>query len=882
MLPSHEIRDKFLEFFRARGHAVVPSSSLVPRDDPTLLFTNAGMVQFKNLFIGLEKRDYTRAASSQKCMRAGGKHNDLETVGKTARHHTFFEMLGNFSFGDYFKKEAIRYAWDFLTDNLGLPKERLLITIYKDDDEAFALWNKDIGITKDRIFRLGEKDNFWAMGETGPCGPCSEIHFDQGEEVGCKRPECGIECDCDRFLEMWNLVFTQYDREQSGKLNPLPNPNIDTGMGLERITATVQGVSSNYDTDLLRPIIRAMESITGKKYGENEKDDMSFRVVADHARATAFLLSDGILPSNEGRGYVLRRIIRRGARHGKLLGIERPFLHELETTVMEIMKKPYPELLDAKKFITQVTLNEEEGFATTLEYGTNLLEEIIDKTKSGKKTVISAEDIFRLYDTYGFPLDLTKDIAEENSLSLDEEGFRKELEKQRERARASWKGSGEKEISPLYNKLMQELKKTEFAGYETLETSSEVLAIIKDGKPVDSAKEGESVEIILDKTPFYGESGGQVGDTGRMYGRETDIEITDTKIPVPGLHCHHALIKKGILKKGSRVTAEVNRERRQAIALNHSATHILHRVLREVLGEHVKQAGSLVAPDHLRFDYTHFSKLSRKDIDRIERMVNEKILENMGVQKKTMPLNEALKLGAMALFGEKYGDEVRVVKTGDFSTELCGGTHIDATGEIGLFKIISEGGIASGVRRIEALTGLGAYQHVKKEEDVLKEIGEILKAQPFEESAKVKKLAEHVKNLEREIKTLKERLTSGKSLDLESDIKMVDGIKVLAAKVEALDMSALRNLLDTYKEKIGSGVVVLGTVTDDKVNILTGVTRDLTSKLKAGQIVNDVAAFVGGKGGGRPDMAQAGGKDTARLGEALDSVVDIVKKYLNK
>ena len=879
-MKSFEVREKFLDFFKANGHQIVPSSSLVPKDDPTLLFTNAGMVQFKNLFTGVEKRGYTRAASSQKCVRAGGKHNDLETVGKTARHHTFFEMLGNFSFGDYFKKEAIRFAWDFLTEALPLPKEKLLITIYKDDDEAFDIWSRDIGIEKERIFRLGEKDNFWAMGETGPCGPCSEIHIDQGSTVGCKRPECDIECECDRFLEIWNLVFTQFDRDKNGTLNPLPNPNIDTGMGLERVTAAVQGVESNFDTDLLRPIIRSVEERTGKKYGANEQDDMSFRVIADHVRATTFLLGDGILPSNEGRGYVLRRIIRRAARHGKLLGIEQPFLNDLENRVMEIMQGPYPELFDSKDFIAQVTLNEEESFASTLEYGTGLLEEIIDKTKSKKQSVISGNDIFRLYDTYGFPLDLTKDVAEENGLSLDEKGFEQELEKQRERARASWKGSGEKEVSPLFNQLISDVKETEFLGYETLEAEAKVLAIIKDNKTVDSAGEGDEVKIALDKTPFYGESGGQVGDTGKIFNQDVSIEIIDTKIPVPGLFIHQGRINKGTVTISIPVTAAVDKKRRQAIKLNHTATHILHAVLRQVLGEHVKQAGSLVAPDRLRFDYTHFSKLSKKEIDKIEKLVNEQVINNLQVQKKAMPLNEAIKEGAMALFGEKYGDEVRVIKTGDFSTELCGGTHIDATGEIGLFKVLSEGGIASGVRRIEALTGFVAYEHIKKEEEVLREIEEILKAQPFEESIKVRKLAEYSKELEREVKALNEKLTSGKTLDLNSQIKLVDGIKVLATKVDSLDMQALRNFLDNCKEKIGSGVVVLGTVKDNKVNLLTGVTKDLIPRLKAGSIINDVASIVGGKGGGRPDMAQAGGKDPAKLQDALDSVHEIVKRHL--
>lgn len=879
-MKSFEVRDKFLEYFKKNGHAIVPSSSLVPKDDPTLLFTNAGMVQFKNLFIGLEKRGYTRAASSQKCIRAGGKHNDLETVGKTTRHHTFFEMLGNFSFGDYFKKEATRFAWEFLTDILKIPEKKLWVTIYKDDDEAFDIWSKEIGVKENRIVRLGEKDNFWAMGETGPCGPCSEIIIDQGEDVGCRRDECDIECDCDRYLELWNLVFTQFDKGKDGKLTPLPKPNIDTGMGLERITAVVQGVRSNFDTDLLKPLIQSIETLTEKKYGESEKGDISFRVISDHARAIAFLLADGVMPSNEGRGYVLRRIIRRAIRHGKLLGIEKPFLHDLEAKVIDIMKRPYPELLKSREFITGVTQNEVDGFTATLEYGINMLEEMMDKTKSKKKSVIPGSDIFRLYDTYGFPVDLAGEIAEEHGLAIDEKGFQEEMEKQKTRARVSWKGSGEKGISPVYNQLGSELKDTGFVGYETLETESKVLEIIREEKRLESAKEGDEAEIILDKTPFYGETGGQVGDTGKLFNNEVDIHIKDTQIPVPGLFVHRGIIKRGTLKKMDMVTALVDKKRRQAITINHSATHILHAVLRSVLGEHVKQAGSLVAPDRLRFDYTHFSKLSKKDIDKIERMVNEKIMENLKVKKETLPIKEALKQGAIALFGEKYGDEVRVVKTGGLSTELCGGTHANATGEIGLFKIISEGSIASGVRRIEALTGLSAYQHIKREEEVLHEIEETLKARPFEESQKVKRLVEYSKELEREMKALKERLAKGETLDLESQIKRVDGIKVLATKVEPLDMPSLRNFLDSCKEKIGSGVVVLATKADNKAVILTGVTKDLVSRLNAGKIINDIAAIVGGKGGGRPELAQAGGKDPSKIQDALDSAHEIVKKHL--
>ena len=879
-MTGNEIRKKFLDYFKGKGHRIVKSSSLIPESDPTLLFTNAGMVQFKDVLLGREKRDYKRAASSQKCVRAGGKHNDLEVVGRTARHHTFFEMLGNFSFGDYFKEGAIEYDWEFITDIIKIPQDRLWITVYRDDDEAFRIWNEKIGIPANKIVRLGEKDNFWSMGDTGPCGPCSEIHIDQGEGIGCGRPECNVECDCDRFMEVWNLVFMQYNRDASGKLTPLPNPSIDTGMGLERLSAVVQKVKSNYDSDLLKPIITYTEGLFEKRYGRDSNMDISFRVIADHSRSMTFLIGDGVMPSNEGRGYVLRRIIRRASRHGRMLGKSEPFLFKTSDVVIDLMKDTYPELLDRREYISKVISTEEERFSSTLDFGMKMLTDMVESLKTKKEKMMPGEEVFKLYDTYGFPLDLTEDIARDSGLTVDSAGFNRAMEVQKERARASWKGSGEEGIKSIYRDIVHKIKGTQFIGYKHLESEGTVLSLIKGNDMVKSASEGEQVEIVLDKTPFYGESGGQVGDTGKIWNDDTHIDVVDTKKPLQSLIVHSCIVKKGNIKVGDVITISVSDEKRRAIALNHSATHLLHTALRDVLGDHVKQAGSLVAPDRLRFDYTHFSALNIKELHRVEEIVNQKIRENYPVETSVTGLEEAIKKGATALFGEKYGEEVRIVKMGDYSMELCGGTHVNATGDIGLFKIVHEGSIASGIRRIEALTGEGAYRYVRQEEDSLLEIREVLKSPPFEELTRIRKILDRNKELERELQKQKEKITKDMSGDTVSEIKSIKGINVLSKNLGNFDIKDLRTFVDSTKVRIKSGVVVVGAVTDGKVSLVAGVTKDLTTKLNAGEIVKQTAVIVDGSGGGRADMAQAGGKNPAKLNEALEKVYEIVEKML--
>jgi len=888
-MTGNEIRKKFLDYFKERGHTIVKSSSLIPSADPTLLFTNAGMVQFKDVFLGKEKRDYKRAVSSQKCVRAGGKHNDLEVVGRTARHHTFFEMLGNFSFGDYFKEGAIEYGWEFMTEVVKLPKEKLWITVYKDDDEAFKIWNEKIGIPANKIVRLGEKDNFWSMGDTGPCGPCSEIHIDQGEGIGCGRPECNVECDCDRFMEVWNLVFMQYNRDAKGVLTPLPNPSIDTGMGLERLSAVAQKVKSNYDSDLLRPIITYTEGLFEKEYGKDSNMDISFRVIADHSRSMTFLIGDGVMPSNEGRGYVLRRIIRRASRHGRMLGKSEPFLFKTSDVVIDLMKDTYPELLDRREYISKVISTEEERFSNTLDFGMKMLNDMVESLKAKRERLIAGEDAFKLYDTYGFPLDLTEDIARDSGLAVDSAGFNKAMEVQKERARASWKGSGEEGIKSIYRDIAHKIKGTQslskpqrdmFIGYDTLESEGTVLSLIKGNDMVKSASEGEQVEIVFDKTPFYGESGGQVGDTGKIWNDDVHIDVTDTKKPLQNLIIHNCIVKKGNIKVGDVITISVSNEKRRATALNHSATHLLHTALRDVLGDHVKQAGSLVAPDRLRFDYTHFSAPNIKELHRVEEIVNQKIRENYPVETSVTGLEEAIKKGATALFGEKYGEEVRIVKMGDYSMELCGGTHVRATGDIGLFKIVHEGSVASGIRRIEALTGEGAYKYVRQEEDSLLEIREVLKSPPQEEMTKLKKIMDRNKELERELQKQKEKITKDMSGDTVSEIKDIKGINVISKNLGNFDIKDLRTFVDSTKVRIKSGVVVVGAVTDGKVSLVAGVTKDLISKLNAGEIIKQTAVIVDGSGGGRADMAQAGGKNPAKLSEALEKVYEIVEKML--
>jgi alanyl-tRNA synthetase len=876
-MKGSEIREMFLKYFEENGHTIVPSSSLIPKDDPTLLFTNSGMVQFKNCFLGLEDRGYTRATSSQKSVRAGGKHNDLENVGYTARHHTFFEMLGNFSFGDYFKKESIFWGWEFLTDKMGLPKDKLWVTIYKDDDEAFEIWNKTIGVPAERIVRMGMDSNFWMMGETGPCGPCSEIIYDQGPSVGCGRSECNVECSCDRHLEIWNHVFTQFDRDKEGNFHPLPKPNIDTGMGLERLAAVVQGVKSNYETDFFIPIIQFIAKFSGKKYKQNEDHDASMNVIADHSRAVTFLIGDGILPSNEGRGYVLRRILRRAARHGKLLGLGKPFLHEIVSVVVEAMKDAYPDLREKEAYIRKVIFNEEQRFIETLDAGLKILSDEVASLKKARKTVVPGEIVFKLYDTFGFPVDLTADIVKRDRLTLDTEGFEKAMEAQREKARESWKGSGEKAVSTSYQKLSLQGIKTTFVGYEGVtEARSRVLAIMKNDEPADSLGKGENGEVFVDFTPFYGEAGGQVGDTGIIEGKGFLFEVWETQSPVEGIVSHIGKLKKGAIKIGDDVILKVDVGARRATEAHHSGTHVLNAALRSVLGDHVKQSGSLVNPERLRFDYTHFSKIEEDELHRIESIANDIIRQNIPVQTEVLPREEAMKTGAQAVFDEKYANEVRVVKMGDASMELCGGTHVLRTGDIGLLKVVHESAIAAGVRRIEAVTGREALKYVSNVEGELKKSAGLLKTNPLELSERVEKLLKHQRELEKEIEALRGKLAAKDTSDLIDQVKEIKGVRVLSAVVDVSDAKTMRDLGDKLKDKMKSGILLLGSKAADKAMLLCMVTKDLTGRYHAGNIIKEIAPIVGGSGGGRPDMAQAGGPKPENLRQALDKLAEIV------
>ena len=874
-MTSNEIRKAFLSYFEEREHRVVRSSSLVPKNDPTLLFTNAGMVQFKGVFLAEETRDYRRAVSSQKCVRAGGKHNDLEIVGKTARHHTFFEMLGNFSFGNYFKKEAIEMGWDLLIHQWGLPKEKMWITIYLEDNEAFDLWRK-IGIPGDRIVRMGEKDNFWAMGETGPCGPCSEIVIDQGAEVGCGRADCQVGCDCDRFLELWNLVFMQFNRDTEGKLHPLAKPCIDTGMGLERISAILQGVQSNYETDLFKPIFQEIEKISHGPYGKDSRSDISIRVIADHSRASTFLINDGVLPSNEGRGYVLRRIMRRAMRHGKLLGIEEPFFHRTSSRVVDLMKDAYPELRESEAFVSRVIRNEEERFSETLDSGLKILREELEQLQRKGKKILPGEVAFRLYDTFGFPLDLTTEILQEEGMAFDEAEFRAQMEEQRQKSKQAWQGLGEGKAKEVYRRLANEGMKTTFTGYEEIESESRILKLIKDDEIVSAAGEGDEVEVVTERTPFYGEAGGQVGDRGVIFQESFSLEVEDTLKPVEELMVHQVRVKRGVVKEGMEASLRVDQGRRRATALNHTATHLLQAILREVLGDHVHQAGSSVSPERLRFDFTHFAPIEREDLERIEALVNEKVRENLKVETKIMQVEEALQTGAMALFGERYGERVRVVMVSDFSIELCGGTHTSRTGDIGLLKILNETGVAAGVRRIEALTGEGAYRFVKEEERELWKIASSLKSIPGELSLKMERWLQRQRELEREILSLQDKLSHQEISDLLSLIREVKGVKVLSAKVDGKDPKRMREFVDQMKVKIGSGIILLGGRSQDKVTLIMGVTADLTNRFSANDLIKKIALHVQGTGGGRPDFAQAGGTKTEKLDEALKAIDNLI------
>jgi alanyl-tRNA synthetase len=877
MMTGSQIRAEFLKYFEEHGHTIVASSGLIPKDDPTLLFTNSGMVQFKNCFLGLEDKGYTRAASSQKSVRAGGKHNDLENVGFTARHHTFFEMLGNFSFGDYFKKESISWGWEFLTEKMGLPKDKLWITIYQDDDEAFEIWNKQMGVPAERIVRMGMESNFWMMGETGPCGPCSEILYDQGPGVGCGRQECSVECDCDRHLELWNHVFTQFDRDRDGKFNPLPKPNIDTGMGLERLTAVIQGVNSNYDSDLFMPIIRFMEKISGKTYGASQDSDVSIRVIADHSRAVTFLIGDGCLPSNEGRGYVLRRILRRAARHGKLLGLDKPFLNEVVSVVVATMKDAFPDLIDKESFIRKVVVNEEQRFIETLDSGLKILGEEVAVLKKAGQTVVPGEVVFKLYDTFGFPVDLTADIVKKDGLTLDNDGFEKAMEAQRERARDSWKGSGEHAIADSYMKLAVKGVSTEFIGFHGVtESTARITAILKKDVDVDVLTEGENAEIFVEETPFYGEKGGQVGDTGVIMGDGFHFEVWETQWPLDNLITHIGKLKHGNIKVGDRAILKVDRDVRKATEAHHSGTHVLNAALRRTLGDHVKQSGSFVNPERLRFDFTHFSRIDDAEMDAIETIANEYIRQNAEVDTRVLPREEAMKTGACAVFDEKYGDSVRLVKMGDFSMELCGGTHVNKTGDIGMLKVVGESSVAAGVRRIEAVTGQEAVKYVKAVESELKKAAAMLRVSPMEVSDRLEKLQKQQRDLEKEMEGLKSKLAAKDLSQLYSQIKEIKGIRVVAVAVDTDDVKTLRDVGDKLRDKIGSGIVLMGSKAGDKAMLLCLVTKDLTGKYHAGNIIKEIAPIVGGSGGGRPDMAQAGGPKPENLQQALDRLREIL------
>ncbi len=873
-MTGDEIRKKFFDYFKQNGHQIARSSSLIPHDDPTLLFTNAGMVQFKRVFLGEEKREYTRAATSQKCLRAGGKHNDLENVGYTARHHTFFEMLGNFSFGDYFKKEAISYSWDLLVNHFGLPAKELWVSVYLDDDDAYNLWKDHIGMPAERIVRLGEKDNFWSMGDTGPCGPCSEILIDRGAAYGCERPDCAPGCDCDRYLEIWNLVFMQYNRDEAGNLNPLPRPSIDTGMGLERIAAVLQDVPTNYDTDLFVPVIARIEALSGHKKGENPDADIAMKVIADHSRAAAFLVGDGVLPSNEGRGYVLRRILRRAIRYGRNISLTAPFLHETVQTVFEVMKSGYPELQDASAFITNVIKNEEVRFSETLDNGLKLLNETIAGLERKSQTTIPGDVIFKLYDTYGFPVDIVRDVVRDQDLSLDMEGFNAAMDERREMSRSVISFSGMSDAYRNYTASVSKLP--EFVGYDRLSAESTIDLIVTENRSVDSAAEGQEVEVITPLTPFYGESGGQVGDAGVISGTGFEIRIEETVKDPTGLIIHKGKVVSGTVRPGEPAVLAVDGQKRRATALNHTATHLLHAALRSVLGDHVRQSGSYVAPDRLRFDFTHFSQVTEDDLGQIETIVNERIRDNMPVAVTEMSAEEALGSGAMALFEEKYGDRVRVVELGSVSRELCGGTHTGRSGDIGLFKIVSESSVASGVRRIEAVTGAQALAYVQQLIRILKETAALVKDRPESVCKRVEAQISHQRGLEKELDRLKLKMAALSAGRVEDEIRSVNGISVIAKKVEADSPAALRDLADRFKDKIGSGIVVLGAAAGDKVMLIVIVTKDLLEKYHAGKIIKSVAAEVGGGGGGRPDMAQAGGSKPENLDKALEKVFDLI------
>ena len=872
-MTGNEIRQRFLDYFQKHNHQIVRSSSLVPADDPTLLFTNAGMVQFKRVFLGEDKRPYNRATTSQKCVRAGGKHNDLENVGYTARHHTFFEMLGNFSFGDYFKEKAVEFAWDLLTNGYGLPEDKLLVSIYLDDDEAGDIWRKQIGVPEERIYRFGEKDNFWAMGDTGPCGPCSEIHLDRGEHLSCG-PDCKLGCECDRFLEIWNLVFMQYSRDESGEMTPLPRPSIDTGMGLERMVSVLQNVPTNFDTDLLLPIMEKAQALSGRSMKESHETEVAMKVIADHSRAAAFLIGDGVLPANEGRGYVLRRIMRRAIRYGRNIGLIDPFLHETAAAVFDIMRPAYPELGEAGSFITKVIQNEEVRFSETLDKGLTLLTETLGEMDAKGETTVPGDVIFKLYDTFGFPVDIVQDVVRDRGLALDMAGFNENMERQREQSRGVVAFSG---LSEAYRSLSGEGFKPEFLGYATLSCEAEVRLLVRDGEAVQTVSEGEAAELVTDRTPFYGESGGQAGDVGTVRADGFEMAVEDTQKDPTGIIIHKGTVTKGTLSAGAAVTLTVSDDKRSATARNHTSTHILHAVLRRVLGDHVKQSGSLVAPDRLRFDFTHFSQVTPEELERIETEANAHIRQNVAVDIREMDAEEAFKSGATALFEEKYGDRVRVIHLAPFSKELCGGTHVQRTGDIGYFTVLSESSIASGVRRIEAITGAGAVNVAQERNRVLREAAAKLKERPENLVERVERALSEQRALEKEVAALKTKMATMSAAGVDDEVREINGVKVLAKQVPADGANALREAADQFRDRLKSGVVALGSEADGKAMLIVVVTKDLTDKFHAGKIVKEAAAVVGGGGGGRPDMAQAGGSKPEKLGEALEKVYSIVE-----
>ncbi len=876
-MKSHEVREAFLGFFAARGHKVVKSSALLPKDDPTILFTNAGMNQFKNVFLGLETRSTKRAASVQKCMRVSGKHNDLETVGRTGKHHTFFEMLGNFSFGDYFKAEAVEFAWELVTGVFRLPPDKLYATVYLDDDEAYGLWERKIGLPPDRIFRYGKKDNFWAMGDTGPCGPCSEIHIDLGAEIEAGDPEVLIEKGSERFLELWNLVFMEFTQSEKGTLAPLPSPSIDTGMGLERMVAVLQGKTSNFETDLFTPLTEAVSELAKREYPSNDEGDVSVRIIADHIRAVTFLVSDGVTPANDGRGYVLRRLIRRAFRQGNHLGIDRPFLFELVGRVADVMKEAYPELLASANYVSRVCLAEEERFSHTLSAGIRYFDQAVGETLGRSGTVIPGGALFRLYDTFGFPLDLSRELAREKNLEVDEAGFLRELEEQKKRARMTWKGEeGRKDAAELAH--LQSLSVTSRAHEAGGAAEVEVLSVLKGGRSAKALRAGEEGDVILAETPFYAEAGGQMGDTGSLVGRNFSARVTDTVFLGPEVISHKVTVIRGELRPGERADAEVDLARRRAISIHHTATHLLHAALRQVLGDHVKQAGSLVSPAKLRFDFTHYAPLAEEELREVETLVNAKIRENLGVEVRTTTLEEGLREGATAIFEEKYGETVRVIGISGFSKELCGGIHVRSTGEIGFFKIVSEAGIAAGMRRIEAVAGEEGLRYVQDLEGLVDSVEKGLGTGRRELLGRIEKMKEVLEATEGENRRLRKKLAEGGGGTETGRSFTVKGIPVQVRKVEGLKVPELRDLADSLKQKMGSGLVVLGEAAEDKAYIVASVTKDLTDRIQAGALIKEIAPLIGGGGGGRPDFAQSGGPKTGELDKALEAVAPLVEK----